>query len=623
MKKIMAVLLAVCCVMTAMPVSALVPENRYAYSSLVQTEDLNNVAEEQAEMLKALGLFIGSNKGFELNRNLTRAEAAILITRFMGEEGNALAQENAHPFTDVPSWADKQVGWLYQNQITAGVGGNRYGSTQSVTYWQLATMLCRVMTGEDDFVGYSIGTQAEQEACESVQDGVVQNKFTRAEVVGMLTRFLRCSYIKDGAVSTVAQSLAEKGIFTAEQLVKAGVTVYPIDYGYTHGEGKIYAKMAGVRFAESRMAGFFWGGEAMYPPTELPYIYSWKYEEKGLVIYQLDCLTLAATEVGFLLNHTDTYSMITYYGTVSGRDYFGLRYAGSTRVKLLCVEGNTTTVMAEGAAMSSPYRWGENSLAISVDTTMYVITKDGVRNYAVAQGARLVGVDYHGTAVFYHEADGFGVIEAMRRNDGVVTETYKVDLSDPRINADASILEYRASGDGGLGPMFYGEAGLFCTVDGYFMRITDRPTLDVAGLRIGASAGYAILSHEPGSYIGNSIYRYHSIGATIGDAGCEEILGLQNVPQNVLVIDSISGADSAVFLTAKHPVGMEKYDVFTYASLYVGDDGDMTIAVLSFSPGRPEISFAEHDEEWYVRQEQERLNALGYGYGDAEVDSHE
>ena len=42
--------------------------------------------EAQAQMLYDLGLFRGTEKGFELEQPMTRAEAAVMLTRFLGAE---------------------------------------------------------------------------------------------------------------------------------------------------------------------------------------------------------------------------------------------------------------------------------------------------------------------------------------------------------------------------------------------------------------------------------------------------------------------------------------------------------------------------------------------------------
>ena len=68
--------------------------------------------EAQAQMLYDLGLFKGTDKGFALEKSMTRAEASVMLTRLLGAEKTALAGNWKHPFTDVPQWADKYVGWL-------------------------------------------------------------------------------------------------------------------------------------------------------------------------------------------------------------------------------------------------------------------------------------------------------------------------------------------------------------------------------------------------------------------------------------------------------------------------------------------------------------------------------
>ena len=68
--------------------------------------------EAQAQMLCDLGLFRGTENGFELEKPMTRAEAAAMLTRLLGAEQEALTTEREHPFTDVPQWADPYVGWL-------------------------------------------------------------------------------------------------------------------------------------------------------------------------------------------------------------------------------------------------------------------------------------------------------------------------------------------------------------------------------------------------------------------------------------------------------------------------------------------------------------------------------
>jgi hypothetical protein len=81
-----------------------------------------------AETLKALGLFRGvSDTDFALERPLSRVESVVMLIRLLGREEEALAQQNTHPFTDVPKWADAQIGYAYRNGLANGVSETEFG----------------------------------------------------------------------------------------------------------------------------------------------------------------------------------------------------------------------------------------------------------------------------------------------------------------------------------------------------------------------------------------------------------------------------------------------------------------------------------------------------------------
>lgn len=86
--------------------------NTDTQTNLITFEDANCDPQAQAEMLKKLGLFMGTDKGFELEREMTRAEAAAMLCRFLGGEAETAKGGFSHPFRDVPAWADASVAWL-------------------------------------------------------------------------------------------------------------------------------------------------------------------------------------------------------------------------------------------------------------------------------------------------------------------------------------------------------------------------------------------------------------------------------------------------------------------------------------------------------------------------------
>ena len=57
--------------------------------NIIRLEDANCDPQAQAEMLQKLGLFMGTDNGFELDRAMTRAEAAAMLCRFLGGTAEA------------------------------------------------------------------------------------------------------------------------------------------------------------------------------------------------------------------------------------------------------------------------------------------------------------------------------------------------------------------------------------------------------------------------------------------------------------------------------------------------------------------------------------------------------
>ena len=72
-----------------------------------------------ADALHDLGLFQGTDSGYDLDRAPTRAEAAAMLVRLLGAEEEAQAMESyTAPFTDVRDWAKPYVQYLYDNGLT-------------------------------------------------------------------------------------------------------------------------------------------------------------------------------------------------------------------------------------------------------------------------------------------------------------------------------------------------------------------------------------------------------------------------------------------------------------------------------------------------------------------------
>ena len=102
-----------------------------------------------ADALNDLGLFSGSTNGYNLERSSTRTEGLVMLLRLLGEENRALNYKGSHPFTDVPSWADRYVAYAYEKGYTSGVSENLFGSQKTLTLNDYMTFLLRALEYND------------------------------------------------------------------------------------------------------------------------------------------------------------------------------------------------------------------------------------------------------------------------------------------------------------------------------------------------------------------------------------------------------------------------------------------------------------------------------------------
>lgn len=106
--------------------------------------------EAAADELSSMGLFLGTDEGYELDKAPTRAEASIMLVRLLGKEADAKANNYKHPFTDVPEWAGAYVGYLYENALTKGVGDNRFGTESLCSAQMFCAFVLRALGYTED-----------------------------------------------------------------------------------------------------------------------------------------------------------------------------------------------------------------------------------------------------------------------------------------------------------------------------------------------------------------------------------------------------------------------------------------------------------------------------------------
>lgn len=106
-----------------------------------------------ADDLKEIGMFRGTAAGYELDRQATRIEVAVMVVRLLGQEENAAAAYEAgtiaHPFTDVPGWAGHHVAYLYTNGLANGASATEFGSSDLCSAQMYCAYLLRALGYSD------------------------------------------------------------------------------------------------------------------------------------------------------------------------------------------------------------------------------------------------------------------------------------------------------------------------------------------------------------------------------------------------------------------------------------------------------------------------------------------
>ena len=93
------------------------------------------------------GLFRGSDKGWELDRQPTRAEAAIMLVRFLGLESEALNGENVSemPFKDINPAHAPYIALLYKLGLTNGTSETTFSPDKAVSLNDYMTFMLRAL----------------------------------------------------------------------------------------------------------------------------------------------------------------------------------------------------------------------------------------------------------------------------------------------------------------------------------------------------------------------------------------------------------------------------------------------------------------------------------------------
>ena len=177
-----------------------------------------------ADKLNSIGLFKGTENGYELDKQFTRAEGAAMIVRLLGLENTVLNEKKEEIFNDVPAdnWAAYYIAYCYRNNTIKGIGDGSYAPDENMSGEQYLTLLLRTL-------GYS---DAEPETAEKLsaeinmlkedetRDILGSTDFNREKMVYTSYKALETK-MKNGML--MIDSLIEKNAVSAEAAAEAGL----------------------------------------------------------------------------------------------------------------------------------------------------------------------------------------------------------------------------------------------------------------------------------------------------------------------------------------------------------------------------------------------------------------
>lgn len=220
--------------------------------ALLVTASAETTNANAANGLYALGLIQGYSEGgsdFGLDDNLTRAQAVVLLERYLGVFETAKSENAKAPFDDVPEWAAPYVGYATANGLVSGkkdaLGRVYFDPDAAISEPEFLTLLLRAM----DYADKNDGSG----------DFIWSDPFTLAGKLGLVTNtaaradfkrgdaFLVCWNALGAKSKTgkgIANRLTEQHVFKEEQYtmakrIAAGekITVACVGDSITQGTG--------------------------------------------------------------------------------------------------------------------------------------------------------------------------------------------------------------------------------------------------------------------------------------------------------------------------------------------------------------------------------------------------
>lgn len=173
---------------------------------------------DSADKLSDMGLFSGTQLGYELDRAPTRAEASVMLVRLLGGEQEAMAGTFETPFTDVPTWAAPYVGWLYENGLTAGATATTFDPQGTCSAQMYSAFLVRSLGYNESAGDFTYAKAVDFATEKGVADYLNCNEsnFLRDNVAAMSYTALSVQPKDQAHATLLDQLVADKAIDAAK-----------------------------------------------------------------------------------------------------------------------------------------------------------------------------------------------------------------------------------------------------------------------------------------------------------------------------------------------------------------------------------------------------------------------
>ena len=145
LKKFLALVLAM-----MMTLSLMVTVNAATPTDFSDGDKITDAYKEAVDVLSALKVVKGDDRGFRPGETITRAEVSAILYRIVTgdvDDKNAELYKGANYFTDVTAdrWYDGYVNYCANNGLVLGVGGGKFNPNAPVTGYEALVMILRAI----------------------------------------------------------------------------------------------------------------------------------------------------------------------------------------------------------------------------------------------------------------------------------------------------------------------------------------------------------------------------------------------------------------------------------------------------------------------------------------------